>query len=422
VHLEDGDSCREIATLYVGEEDVGEKSGELTYLIRRPLPLPTNRAIVEREMPSNTVLASTAVIAVCAYYLVAWLLVGRDPKPGVVVASYEPPRSLSPAMIRFVWKERFDDRAFWAGVLSLVAKGLATMHAENGATRLRPMEAANLRQPLPDEERILLDRLLRGHSRGGIVITMLDPRTVLAASDMAASLHRRAVGTWFRENRTFVTAGIALSVASLFAVEQPERLDQCGVVVLAMAMMAPSAFYLFFLTLRLRDVGRSLREKFDAALIWRGAGLLAFTLSCVAGILLGGIVLGVNFGWPVIVVAGFFTILNVLQLQWMKAPTGDGEKLLTEIEGFRLFLKSVERLPMQRSDAPSDKAGLYEKYLPYAIALELEQAWGDQFLALAATFHQNAGLPGAESFYLGMWDGKPIEIVYKPQPLKGRAF
>ena len=68
------------------------------------------------------------------------------------------------------------------------------------------------------------------------------------------------------------------------------------------------------------------------------------------------------------------------------------------------------------------KSGLYEKYLPYALALEVEQAWGDQFLALASTFHQNAGLAGAESFYLGMWNGKPVEVVYKPEPSKGRAF
>ena len=95
---------------------------------------------------------------------------------------------------------------------------------------------------------------------------------------------------------------------------------------------------------------------------------------------------------------------------------------MTEIEGFRLFLKSVERLPMQRSEAPGNNAGLYEKYLPYAVALEVEQAWGDQFLALASTFHQNAGLPGAESFYLGMWDGKPVEIVYKSEPTEGRSF
>jgi hypothetical protein len=373
-------------------------------------------------MPSNVSFATTAVVAVCAYYAFAWMLFGRSSKSGVLMPLYEAPRNLSPAMLRYVWIERFDDRTFWAGVLSLVAKGLATMHAENGATHLRPTEAANRKQSLPDEEQILLDRLLRGRPRKGIVISMLDSRTALAASDMAVSLHRAAVGRWFQENRAYVIGGICLSIAALFAVAQPRRPEQWGVLVLALAMMAPSAFYLFFLTLRARDLCRSLREKFDATLLLRGAGLFGFIISCIAGVVLGCVVLGGNFGWPLIVVAIFLTILNVLQLQRMKAPTPDGGKLLTEIEGFRLFLKSVEHLPMQRSDAPGDKAGLYEKYLPYAIALEVEQAWGDQFLALASTFHQNAGLPGAEAFYLGMWDGKPVEIVYKPEPPKGRAF
>jgi hypothetical protein len=168
-------------------------------------------------------------------------------------------------MLRYVWKERFDDRTFWAGVLSLVAKGLATMHAENGATQLRPTEAVNRKQTLPDEEQILLDRLLRGRPKKGIVITMLDPRTDLAASDMAASLHQSAVGRWFQENRIYVTVGACLSVAALFAVAQPRRMEQWGVVVLAIAMMAPAAFYLFFLIMQARDVCRSLCEKFDTA-------------------------------------------------------------------------------------------------------------------------------------------------------------
>jgi hypothetical protein len=116
-------------------------------------------------MPGNVPLAVTAVVAVCAYYVFAWLVFGRNPKAGVLMPSYEAPQNLSPAMLRYVWKERFDDRTFWAGVLSLVAKGLATMHAEDGATHLRPTEAANRKHPLPDEEQILLDRLLRGRPR-----------------------------------------------------------------------------------------------------------------------------------------------------------------------------------------------------------------------------------------------------------------
>jgi hypothetical protein len=77
---------------------------------------------------------------------------------------------------------------------------------------------------------------------------------------------------------------------------------------------------------------------------------------------------------------------------------------------------------MQRTDEPAEHAGLYEKYLPYAVALEVEQAWGDRFLALTSTFHENAGVRGAEAFYLGMWNGRPLEIVYKPEAPRNQGL
>ncbi len=369
-------------------------------------------------MSANLALPITAVIAVCGYYLFAWLLFGRDPKIGVLVTKYDPPRSLSPAMIRYVWKQRFDDRTFWAGILSLVGKGLAVIQTEDGATRLRATPSANANQSLSKEEEILLDRLLRGKPRKGVVISMLDPHTTLAASDMAISLHHSAAGRWFQENRAYVTTGIFLSVVAVLTVAQPRRPEEWAVLGLSFALMAPAAFYLFFLVMRLKDLIRALCQKFNPAILRRGSLILIFMMCCVASLVFGDVILAGNFGLWVIAVAPFLTILNVMQLQWMKAPTREGASLLTEIEGFRHFLLAVEQLPMQRSDAPSVTAGLYEKYLPYAVALEVEQEWSDRFLALSATFHQNAGIPGAESLYLGMWDGKPVEVIYRPEGRK----
>lgn len=366
-------------------------------------------------MPGNIPLAVTAVVAVCAYYLFAWLFVGRDPKIGVLAPTYDPPRGLSPAMIRYVWKQRFDDRTFWAGILSLVAKGLATLQAENGSTLLRPLPAANAEHSLTPEEEILLSRLLRGKTRNGIAINMQDLHTWLAATDMAVSLRQRAVGRWFRENRIYVSVGLGLSALAVVAVAQPRRLEEWGVLGFSFALMAPSAFYFYFLAMRAKDIYRALRQHISGVVLRRGFTFLFFATCCIAGIVFGSVVLAGNFGWPLIVVAIFLAILNLLQLRWMIAPTTDGAKLLTEIEGFRLFLQSVEHRPMYRSDAPGERAGLYERYLPFAIALEVEQAWSDQFLALASTVHQEGCIPGTESFYLGMWDGKPIEIVYVPQ-------
>jgi hypothetical protein len=103
----------------------------------------------------------------------------------------------------------------------------------------------------------------------------------------------------------------------------------------------------------------------------------------------------------------------------MRTPTEQGRPLLDEIEGFRLFLNEVDRSSMDRHEPPHVQPGSYEKYLPYAVALEVEQGWCDRFLALASTLHRAESVPGSESLYLGMWDGKPVEIVYAPQSARG---
>jgi hypothetical protein len=88
-----------------------------------------------------------------------------------------------------------------------------------------------------------------------------------------------------------------------------------------------------------------------------------------------------------------------------------GNKLLNEIEVFRMFLHSVERYPMDRIDGPGAQAGSYEKYLPYAVALEVEQQWADKHIALSSSSHHQEDVITAHSFYLGMWNGKPVEIL-----------
>ena len=83
-------------------------------------------------------ISACAVLGTSAYYLFAWVLFGRDPRGGTTIPLYRPPRDLSPALMRYVWKEEFDDRTFWASALSIVAKGMATMEVTDGQAVLRP--------------------------------------------------------------------------------------------------------------------------------------------------------------------------------------------------------------------------------------------------------------------------------------------
>jgi hypothetical protein len=356
----------------------------------------------------------TAVLFVCAYYAAAWMVM-RGPKPGILVPLYEPPEHLSPAAVRYAWRRTFDDRTFWAAVLSIVSKGLATIKSEDDTTVLRVTPAANLHTQLPPEEKLLVDEMLAHRTREGTRINMLDGRMEVVLSQMADLLRQQAIGAWLQENRALLVIGQVSSLIAVVVAARPRWRDEWFALALSLAVMAPAAYYLPFLALRLRDLYRTAHDKFDLAVVRRGAVLLAWILPCVSGVTLGLIEIAGTFGGTVVVVAIAMAALDVSFLHFTRTPTQEGRKLLDQIEGFRLFLKEVEQLPMNQPEAPHQHAGVYEKFLPYAVALEVEQAWCNRFVAMASTFHQLESAPSTESFYLGMWDGKPVEIVYRPQ-------
>jgi uncharacterized membrane protein len=63
----------------------------------------------------------------------------------------------------------------------------------------------------------------------------------------------------------------------------------------------------------------------------------------------------------------------------LPAPTLLGRKAMDQIEGFKMYLSAVEGDPLNRMNPPENTPELFEKYLPYALALDLEQKWAEQF-------------------------------------------
>src|SRR2546429_8748186 len=107
----------------------------------------------------------TALLGACSYYFFAWIIAGRKPHKRSIIPQYEPPPGLSPAMVRYTWKECFDDRTFWSSVLSLVWKDLATIETEGDIAVLHAKGGAQHPPALPREERLLLERVLASSKR-----------------------------------------------------------------------------------------------------------------------------------------------------------------------------------------------------------------------------------------------------------------
>jgi hypothetical protein len=81
-------------------------------------------------------------------------------------------------------------------------------------------------------------------------------------------------------------------------------------------------------------------------------------------------------------------ILNSIFFFIMRAPTARGLVMLQQLAGFREFLMRVEQDPLDRINTPEQRAELMNRFLPYAIALNVREGWGDK---MASAFSCDCG-------------------------------
>ncbi|MBL4540460.1 MAG: DUF2207 domain-containing protein, partial [Rhodobacteraceae bacterium] len=90
------------------------------------------------QMSPALAAAAASLAGIAALFLV-WLAVGRDRTRGTIYPQFDPPRSLSPAALRFVQRQGFDETCLTAAILSMAVKGRSgsrsTKAARNGACR-----------------------------------------------------------------------------------------------------------------------------------------------------------------------------------------------------------------------------------------------------------------------------------------------
>ena len=119
-----------------------------------------------------------------------------------------------------------------------------------------------------------------------------------------------------------------------------------------------------------------------------GTVLAGLLFSLLVGLI--ALVLSGGNGLPAIIVLGVFgVVLHIVFARLMKAPTSEGRKLLDEIEGLRMYLGVAERDELKSMAGPGHPPTLdakrYEALLPFAMALQVEEAWTRKFTAAVGT-------------------------------------
>jgi uncharacterized membrane protein len=87
----------------------------------------------------------------------------------------------------------------------------------------------------------------------------------------------------------------------------------------------------------------------------------------------------------------------------MAAPTREGRAVMDRIAGFQHYLSITEEDRLETLHPPEKTPSLFERYLPYAIALEVENEWAGRFAGVLAAAAAS-GQAGTMGWYSGHSD------------------
>lgn len=349
--------------------------------------------------------AAIGLVVLLAYYILVWNAVGKDPDKGSIMPLYTPPDNLSPAAMRFIAEMGYDDKVFAAAVIDMAVKGHLTISDKDDKYTLAKKDGATAKLS-PDEQRIASHLFRSGKS---IVLERRNHSNIAAAKNaLKTSLAFTFEKTHFISNRKAFITGVVLSAlvvaaSSAFGFNQGEAAFLClwltlwsiGVVFLA-TLVVKLWMQVFSgarsLGTQVGSIGAAVFMTLFALPFFGAEAVALFTLaqsSPALAVLLIGVV-----------------SVNVLFYHLLKAPTMLGRRILDKIEGFKMFLAATEADRLQRMYAVDRTPELYEKFLPYALALGVEQHWTEQFADVLSTAAQPDGRGGyTPRWYTGSgWD------------------
>lgn len=314
------------------------------------------------------------IVILLIYYWLMWMMVGRDPEGGVIIARYTPPEGYSPASMRFIDKKGYDNDCFTAALVNLAVKGYLNIEEDDDDYYLRKQEPNDIK--LAPGEAALVRSLFSATK--SVKVTQSNHkrfRDTQAAHE--ASLKQNYEKIYFLNNSGSFIIGILLTLLILVIsfTAEGNNVQPISLFLLLWTSIWTFGLVMIFKTvwIRLQSAKHGLINLISAVFTMAFAlpfiaieidvlkELIEMTSHTLAGLLL------------------LTVLINWLFYELLKAPTRAGRELLDKVEGFRHYIEVAERNELESKYAPKKTPERFEEYLPYAMALGLETKWANIF-------------------------------------------
>lgn len=309
------------------------------------------------------------------WYIPVWIRHGRNPLAGTVIPRFSPPEGYSPAEVRYLSQMGFDHKTFATAIISLAVKGYLTIsEADKEFTLIKNDQQS---QALSADEQIVADKLLGG--RDYLILKNNRHETIKGALiAQRKHLEENLKGSHFHTNRRWVVPPLLLSVLAPLV---PGFAYGVEAALAELVTLTVFSLWLVLGCVLLQSLFRWWQSE-------RAFSILLLCLLCC--VLFAGLSGGAVYLLPGTVplpglmmgIYGAIVLVNILFWHLMYAPTRRGQKVMDQVDGFCMYLMVAEQDRLQMSGPPKPTPELFERYLPYAVALAVEKQWARQFAAV----------------------------------------
>ncbi len=315
------------------------------------------------------------VLATFMYFYLTWKRVGKDPEKGTVIPRFNPPKQFGPAAGRYIMKMGFDNKAFTAAVINLAVKGYLSIHEEGGKFRLVRKRQGE-KGPLSEGEKALFSRLFYSFDEVEIGRSYAaELKSAIESLKNSLKLHFERI--YFLANTKQLVPGLLLSILTL-AVMAVGSSDPFGAAFMSLWLSGWSGFSAFLAYTAYMGLKEVFRSK-SLGVLKKTISPVLFAIPFIIFWFIGCGFYGKLAGFHCLAVFLVLIAMNGAFYQLMKAPTMRGRKIMDQLEGFRLFLQTAEKERLEQLVPPEKVPALFEKYLPWALALDVQNQWAEKF-------------------------------------------
>ncbi len=290
-----------------------------------PSSLEENINLVQDNWPIPAMLL--VLISMFTLNFLTWKRVGKDPVKGTIVPQFDPPPGISPADAGFIYKQRYKPEHFSAALVDIAVRKGIRIDVENEG-----------------------------------LIFKTAKYTFLPGDDDSSRL------------KSYVSQSYGWSLSGLYNVEASKTYNP------TVASLSGELNGHLSSQFQTDYAGYSGKRGFFA---WNtAAGFWGFILLAVLGFAALMVVPKHFTALIVGIIVALFVVAFAMQYIFYKimpAYNAEGRKMLDYILGLRMYLVTAEERRFNALAPPERTLELFERLLPYAIALECQHEWSDKF-------------------------------------------